>query len=257
MTTRTIPRISHGWHEVQDALAADIRAGSLGPGMRLPTEPALMARFGAGRHSIRRAVAALEASGLVRTRQGSGTYVREAPLLDYRLSERTRFSRNLLEQGREPSGAAVGAMEMAAPPSVAEALRLPLGEPVFWVRRLGLADGVPVNLSDAHYPARRFPGMLGAWETGEGASAVLAAYGVADYRRIASTVLARLPSPEEARLLDQPAAQPVLVVRKVDADLSGIPIACSETVWAGERVQLSVDHAAAHERREETPHVDR
>jgi len=257
MTTRTSSRISHGWHEVRDALAAEIRAGLLEPGARLPTELALMARFGAGRHSIRRAVAALEASGLVRTRQGSGTYVRAAPFLDYRLSERTRFSRNLLEQGREPSGTAIDAMEMAAPPSVAEALRLPPGEPVFRVRRLGLADGVPVNLSDAHYPARRFPGMLEAWEAGEGASAVLAAYGVADYRRVASTVLARMPSPEEARLLDQPAAQPVLVVRKVDADLSGIPIACSETVWAGERVQLSVDHAATREGREETPHVDR
>ncbi|MBP0444093.1 phosphonate metabolism transcriptional regulator PhnF [Roseomonas sp. SSH11] len=241
------------WRDVQQALGAAIRDGSLAPGSRLPTEPLLMARFGAGRHSIRRAVAALAAEGLVRTRQGSGTYVREAPVLDYRLSERTRFSENLLVQGREPSGRALGAIEEVAGQDVAEALRLPPGSPVFQVRRLGLADGVPVNLSIAYYPARRFPGMLGAWEGGEGASAILAAYGIADYRRVASTVLARLPSAGEAQLLDQHEAQPVLVVRKVDADLSGIPIACSETIWAAERVQLSVDHAP----REEDPHVDR
>jgi GntR family phosphonate transport system transcriptional regulator len=242
---------------VQEVLTAEIRAGRIAPGARLPTEPALMARFGTGRHSIRRAVAALETEGLVRTRQGSGTYVRNAPVLDYRLSERTRFSRNLLEQGREPSGIAIDAMAVTAPPAMAEALRLPPGASAFRVRRLGLADGMPVNLSDAHYPARRFPGMLSAWETGEGASTILAAYGVADYRRIASTVLARLPSAEEARLLDQPVTQPVLVVRSVDADLAGIPIACSESVWAGERVQLSVDHAVAHGAHEETLNVDR
>jgi GntR family phosphonate transport system transcriptional regulator len=251
--TTLIPPGARTWQEVREALTAEIRTGRIAPGARLPTEPALMARFGAGRHSIRRAVAALEAGGLVRTRQGSGTYVREAPVLDYRLSERTRFSQNLLEQGREPSGRALGAMELPAPPAVAEALRLPPDEPVFRVRRLGLADGVPVNLSDAHYPARRFPGMLAAWEMGEGASAILATYGLHDYRRIASTVLARLPSAEEAQLLDQPVSQPVLVVRKVDADTAGIPIACSETVWAGERVQLSVDHTT----REENLNVDR
>ena len=247
------PPIPPSWRDVQDALGGAIRDGRIPPGSRLPTEPVLMARFGAGRHSVRRAVAALAAEGLVRTRQGSGTYVREAPVLDYRLSERTRFSENLLGQGREPSGRALDALEEPAGPTVAEALRLPPGEPVFRIRRLGLADGVPVNLSDAHYPVRRFPGMLAAWEAGEGASAVLAAYGISDYRRIASTVHARLPLGDEARLLDQAEAQPVLVVRKVDADLAGVPIACSETVWAAERVQLSVDHAP----REENPHVDR
>jgi len=247
------PPAGAAWRDVLDALSALIRGGALSPGSRLPTEPELMVRFGAGRHSVRRALAALSAEGLVRTRQGSGTFVREAPVLDYRLSGRTRFSENLMGQGREPSGRALGAAEEAAGDEVAAALRLPPGEPVVRVRRLNLADGVPVNLSDSFYPARRFPGMAEAWATGEGVSAVLARYGVTDYRRVASTVLTRLPAPAEARGLDQPEGQPVLVVRKVDADLAGVPVAFSETVWAGERVQLSVDHPAA----EGTSDVDR
>jgi GntR family phosphonate transport system transcriptional regulator len=193
------------------------------------------------------AVAELEARGLLRVRQGSGTYVREAPVLDYRLSERTRFSRNLLDQGREPSGRLLLEREIAAPPHVAEALRLPPDAATFNRLRLGLADEVPVNVSDAWYPARRFPGILEALRAqeaaGGGTTAVLSGYGITDYLRLHSTVLTRLPTAEEAGWLDQPAAQPVLVVRKVDADLSGIPIAYSETLWAGERVQLSVDNA--------------
>lgn len=234
---------AQGWRDVQEALTAEIRTGRLAPGQRLPTEPALMARFEVGRHSIRRAVAELEARGLVRTRQGSGTYVREAPVLDYRLSERTRFSQNLLDQGREPSGVPLLERELPAPPHVAEALRLPPGEPVHNILRLGLADGVPVHVSDACYPVRRFPGMLEGWGPEDGVTTILARYGVTDYRRLHSAVLTRLPTAEEARWLDQSAAAPVLVVRKVDADLAGIPIAFSESVWAGERVQLSVDHA--------------
>ncbi len=228
---------------MQEALTAEIRAGRLAPGQRLPTEPALMARYEVGRHSIRRAVAELEARGLVRTRQGSGTYVREAPVLDYRLSDRTRFSENLLDQGREPSGVSLLERELPAPPHVADALHLPPGEPVHNILRLSMADGVPVNVADAFYPVRRFPGMIEARRSDDRVTTILARYGVADYRRLSSAVLTRLPTAEEARWLDQSAAAPVLVVRKVDADLAGIPIAFSETVWAGERVQLSVDHA--------------
>ena len=241
----TAPDNITSWRDVEAALAAEIRAGSPGPGERLPTEPALMVRFAVGRHSVRRAVAGLEAQGLVQTRQGSGTYVRPAPVLDYRLSERTRCSENLLGQGREPSGRSLGTALVPASPEVARALRLPPEEPVHNIRRLGLADGVPVYVSDSYYPARRFPGLGEERSRVESVTALLATYGLSDYRRLTSTVLTRLPDAEEARLLDQPLGWPVLVVRKVDADLAGVPVAYSETVWAGERVQLSVDHAHA------------
>ncbi|WP_376088024.1 phosphonate metabolism transcriptional regulator PhnF [Roseomonas sp. CCTCC AB2023176] len=235
------------WREVETTLTAEIRDGRLPPGTRLPTEPALMDRFGVGRHSVRRAVEALEQQGLVRVRQGSGTYVREAPVLDYRLSERTRFSQNLMDQGREPAGLTLLEEEIAAPPEVAEALRLPPGELVYHVRRLGLADDVPINVSTSCYPVRRFPGMIEARRARRSITAVLGEYGVTDYLRLKSVVIARLPTVEEARHLDIPATQPVLVTRKVDADMAGVPIAWSESAWAGERVQLSVDNTRLFE----------
>jgi len=251
----------YGWRTVETCLTAEIRDGQLSPGQRLPPEPALMARFTVGRHSVRRAVAALQARGLVRTLQGSGTYVRPAAVLEYRLSERTRFSRILLDQGREPSGRFLRGAEGPAPPEVAEELGLLPGAPAYEILRLNFADGVPMNLSAAWYPAWRFPGMLQAWQAGRGASEVLAVHGLQDYLRLRSAILTRLPSPEEASWLDQPADQPVLVVRKVDADLAGAPIACSETIWAGERVQLLVDNAPSPRGeapgREEMTDVDR
>lgn len=239
----TKPLSPYDWRAVETCLTAEIRDGQLGPGQRLPPEPALMARFAVGRHSVRRAVAALQARGLVQTLQGSGTYVRPAAVLEYRLSERTRFSRILLDQGREPSGRFLSGAVIPAPLEVAEDLSLLPDAPAYEILRLNLADGVPMNLSAAWYPACRFPGMLQAWRTGQGASEVLAAHGLQDYVRLRSVILTRLPSPEEALRLDQPANQPVLVVRKVDADLNGVPIARSETIWAGERVQLLVNNA--------------
>lgn len=61
--------------ELVRRLAAEIRAGRLNPGDRLPTEQALMRQAGVSRTVVREAVSALRAEGLVTTRQGVGAFV--------------------------------------------------------------------------------------------------------------------------------------------------------------------------------------
>ena len=69
------PRTSNLVERVMTRLGADIRAGRLGPGARLPTEQELTASMGVSRTVVREAVAALRADGLVVTRRGSGAFV--------------------------------------------------------------------------------------------------------------------------------------------------------------------------------------
>ncbi|HEY3501749.1 MAG TPA: FCD domain-containing protein [Actinocatenispora sp.] len=52
----------------------------LGPGEPLPTEPQLVDLLGASRNSVREAVRALRALGIVEIRRGLGMFVGEAPL---------------------------------------------------------------------------------------------------------------------------------------------------------------------------------
>lgn len=61
--------------EVVDALGDRIRDGRLAPDDKLPTEADLMAEFGVSRTVVREAISKLQASGLVRTRHGVGTFV--------------------------------------------------------------------------------------------------------------------------------------------------------------------------------------
>lgn len=58
-----------------DTLVARVRGGLLGAGQKLPTEAALVVEFGVSRSVVREALARLEASGLVSTHQGIGTFV--------------------------------------------------------------------------------------------------------------------------------------------------------------------------------------
>ncbi|MDQ0996042.1 GntR family transcriptional repressor for pyruvate dehydrogenase complex [Phyllobacterium ifriqiyense] len=61
--------------QVADAIRGQIEAGYYAPGDKLPTEPALIEKFGFSRTVIREAIAALRADGLVESRHGSGVFV--------------------------------------------------------------------------------------------------------------------------------------------------------------------------------------
>ena len=60
---------------VVDELADRIRDGRLPPGGKLATEAALMGEFGVSRTVIREALSKMQASSLVETRHGVGTFV--------------------------------------------------------------------------------------------------------------------------------------------------------------------------------------
>lgn len=66
------------FHQVVIDLCRLIRDGGFGPGERLPSERDLAERLGVSRPSLREALRALEISGIVETRHGSGAYVRDA-----------------------------------------------------------------------------------------------------------------------------------------------------------------------------------
>ncbi|CAG9170423.1 HTH-type transcriptional regulator LutR [Cupriavidus laharis] len=65
--------------EVVSGLTESIRQGQLKPGDKLPTESEVMASFGVSRTVVREALSRLQASGLVETRHGIGTFVLERP----------------------------------------------------------------------------------------------------------------------------------------------------------------------------------
>ena len=60
--------------ELVESLGDRIRDGRIAPGDKLPTEAAVMGEFGVSRTVVREALSKLQASGLVETRHGIGTF---------------------------------------------------------------------------------------------------------------------------------------------------------------------------------------
>ncbi|MFZ2217822.1 MAG: FadR/GntR family transcriptional regulator [Rhodoferax sp.] len=69
------PRRSRGLvQEIVDGLDADIREGLIQPGDKLPSEAEIMSRFDVSRTVVREAISKLQASKMVETRHGIGTF---------------------------------------------------------------------------------------------------------------------------------------------------------------------------------------
>ena len=62
---------------VVEAFTSSIQAGTLKPGEKLPTESVIMEMHGVSRTVVREAISHLQASGMVQTRHGIGTFVLE------------------------------------------------------------------------------------------------------------------------------------------------------------------------------------
>jgi len=228
------------WRQIQDWLEFRIKEGELPPGSKLPTEQELAERFGVNRHTVRRALTLLSEKELIRTEQGSGSFVREQ-IIDYAVGARTRFHENLLRQERKPRGELISSGVIPATTEVARALELEKGEPVIVLETLGEADGVRICLASAHFPQARFPGLDEHFRETGSVTQALRHYGVMDYRRKSTHISSRLPTAREARMLRQAKTRPVLVTESVNVDPREWPIEFCETRFASERVQFIIE----------------
>ena len=228
------------WRQIAEALEREIAGSTYRPGAQLPTEMALAARFGVNRHTVRRAVAALEAAGLVRVERGRGTFV-QMRKLDYTIGRRTRFGDIVRGQAMDPAHELIRTDRAPADAAVARALNVRPGTDVLLIESLGTADGIPISLGLSHFPARRCRGLLEQFAETRSVTESLKRIGIADYIRRVTRISARIPTAHEAHTLQVPRTQPVLVTEAVNIDAAGRPIEYGIARVAATRANIVID----------------
>ena len=227
------------WKQVYAALRSEILTQTLRPGVKIPSEQELVDKYAVSRSTVRQALLNLENEGLVRIEQGRGSFVTDS-ILRYAISPRTRYSENLLAQGRIPRKRRLAESIVAAPQRVADALQIAVGADVVRVHQINYANDLPIGAVVGYVPLVLFPDFLQVRRKLNDMTKVYAHYGIDVYYRHVTYITARLPTKEEARLLRQRRSIPVLETRKIDVDEAGRPLGYSENTWGSERVELVV-----------------
>lgn len=128
-------------------LQADLAAliGKAGAGERLPSEPELSKRLGVSRATLREAMRTFEAQGLIRRRQGSGTFVvGQVPVIDAGLEVLESLETMADRLGLEVSVSDLRLEVVAADQEHAQVLGVPAGARLTRVQRVIREDSRPV-----------------------------------------------------------------------------------------------------------------
>ena len=204
------------------ALVAEGRAGD-----RLPSERELAERLGAARMTVRHAMDALVAEGLLERRHGSGTYLLPRPVV--RFLGLTSFTQDMRERGLE---------ELEADEELATRLRVDAGTAVLRFSRLRTGDGRPMAVETTEI-ARAVVPSLGPADLGGSLYELLARrYGIVP-ASAAVTIGAESPDAATARLLDLGPGAACLRMRMVDSDARGRVVMAADCHYRGDEYQLS------------------
>ncbi|MFM8321544.1 MAG: GntR family transcriptional regulator [Chloroflexota bacterium] len=112
------------------------------PGERLPSEPLLAEQLGVSRATLREAMRTYETQGIIRRKQGSGTYVNRPPqVLDSGLEVLESIDSMAERSGLSVSFGALTVERRPATEDEAASLGLPPGEELLNISRVILAEG--------------------------------------------------------------------------------------------------------------------
>jgi len=128
--------------QLEHALRQAIEEGKFGPSAALPAERQLALELGVSRITVRKAIDALVAEGLLVRRAGSGNFVNGR--IEKQFSTLNSFTQDMRARGRTPGSTWLKRAAGVVTPEEALRLDLPPGSPVLRLHRLRCADGTPM-----------------------------------------------------------------------------------------------------------------
>lgn len=227
--------------QIAEGIREQIETGQLKPGDKLPSNRALMERYGAGTQTVQRAVRALKEAGLVESRASRGVFVLPRRKSVERSADFTNAPKGSgIKYGAKTQRLDIG--EVPAPPYVAEALGINDETPVVRRARLMLRDGVPVELVTSYYPMDVAAGTELAEDRGlqGGSPAALERLGFAVVRS-RELVYTRLPLPSEIRHLNLISTHPIFRILRTLFVADDRPVEVIEMVMSGDGHVLRYD----------------
>lgn len=196
--------------QIAEPLRELIQSGELAPGTRLEDEVSMAARLQVSRPTARKALETLVRQGLIIRRRGAGTEV--TPRQVHRPMALTSLYEDLQRDGQRPRTSVLEWDEDTATPGVASALGIKEGAKVIHVRRLRMIDDRPLAILTNYLRPELAPSREELVE--HGLYEVLRGRGV-EFALGTQRIGARLCTPEEGRLLNEPTGAALLTMQRI------------------------------------------
>jgi GntR family transcriptional regulator len=227
------------YQQLQRALRDAIADNRIGADEALPPERDLAEEVGVSRITVRKALDALVAEGLLTRRQGAGTFV--AGRVEKSFSKLSSFTEDMISRGRRPESVWLSRSSGAVTPEESLTLGLSPGAQVYRFNRIRYADGSPMALEYSTVPGFCLPSEDAV---GESLYEALDKHGARPVRAL-QRLRAVLFTAERARLLGAPDGSPGLFIERRSFLRDGRPVELTQSYYRGDAYDFVAELSTA------------
>lgn len=141
------------YYQLGENIKQLIQTGKLLPGDVLPSEREYAEKYNISRMTVRQAISNLATEGLLYRQKGKGTFVAEKKF-EQNLQGLTSFSEDMQTRGLTPSNQLISFQLIQADQVIAKSLQLNIDEAVYEIKRIRLANDVPIAVEIIHTPQK-------------------------------------------------------------------------------------------------------
>src|SRR5215469_15531715 len=222
------------YHQLKEILRERIRTSEWKPGDLIPSERELSEQYGISRMTARQSITDLVNEGIFFREQGKGTFVTRHKITQ-QLMRLTGFTEDIRARGQHPSTQVLVAQMHPADDLTAERLHIDVGQMIFSLQRLRLADGEPLAIESSQISFKGCERLVEEdLEHNSLYQLLETQYGI-PLVEAEQELEAGLAGNEEARLLQISPGSAVLYIRRTTFTDRNQPIEYAKSIYCGNK----------------------
>lgn len=227
------------YSQLVSIIKRNISAGTLQAGALLPSEAELCRTFDISRSTVRQAIGALEAEGLVIRKQGRGTFVAE-PKMRRRTENVYSFTSEISSMGMMPSSTILEFDVIDPSPDIVSVLELGGHKTqVYRFTRIRNVNGEPLILETSFYPVYIYPKLTRELLETHSFYSLLYEEGIVPFSAVDSYEAVPMGRSEAELLKCKPGACAFSVQRRTRTE-AGVVYEFTQSLIRADRVKLDI-----------------
>ncbi|POP45603.1 GntR family transcriptional regulator [Superficieibacter electus] len=226
------------YRQLKDKILSDIASGKLAEGAKIPTEVELSELYNISRVTVRNAIKELVAEGYLVKKQGKGTFVC-LPKIERKVVHLLSFTAACESSHLPTTSRVLQTAILDDYRHVRRALQLSDDDAVLYIQRLRMAGELPLMLENNYYSLQRFGFLQQEDLSGSLYQLLTEKYGICPTHAGETTVEMVRAHADTAPLLQQPAGEPLFLMKTLIMDGEYHPIHYGEQYIVAERYKFS------------------
>ncbi|WP_428908860.1 GntR family transcriptional regulator [Niallia sp. Krafla_26] len=226
------------YYQIVERIQKQIANGDLQPGDALPSEREFAEKYHISRMTVRQALTQLENDGYIYRIRGKGTFISEHKI-EQTLPGLTSFTEDMTARGLKPGSHLLHFEIIPATEQIAKMLRISEYGPVYEIKRIRLADHVPMALETNYISANLIKGF-----TEDIVNQSIYAYMEEQLglkiEHATQTIESSVANETEAKMLEIKPGAPIMLIQRNTFLQDGTPVELVKSTYRADRYKFAI-----------------